>query len=987
MEVLHASAPGARVRVMRAAYHSSAGPGAPASSYLMHSSRQVISSGYNFLEPSSLPSKPLEISSTPLESSPDSEIEKENYKVTEPDDYDISEPSKWRASSRKNSIRMPSEESSSTDNASIIDLDSRASSRSTLRRSFRKKEDVQRVHNINTRVSPLLDAPVTLSTLKYTSLLNGSDEWNNRRKSYSFEDTSINQNISNKNDSFTMDSSTDSGICKSSEIVNDQFNSKKYTNFSEKTDYNQEESFTEWLSRNRLKNYKDMTPPKRINTPDLQKNRDKIILKSSGKVTITLPTENSKDTPTRTSKPDDCDRRTKKVEFCKTELHFAVDTGTVNIIATDEKPPPSNDFRRKRSAFVPLNEKIEKSITLFGEKSELSENDIQENNILSSDFGDVDENTAATKSILKNKIPKPKPYLLGENMAFGNLSDSTNDFVLSNNLPTSNAVSLINRQLSKRRHSNESISSSASDISNTFDNSFRTGTKGPQSRGNSNHRNITTVISDFNTQLKDSSFDLKKSQLSRTENKPKLRELRGSDLAYFGIDRNEKPKNVHTQDNLQEEIFHSVKLVQQISNSVCNSEADSDEAPEYQNILSKYTVTPTPKPRSIYGDEVRKGNAPRILKPIIEQDFEKMGSSDLGRSISKNRNEISKPLNVDNTPSTNITKERVSKQKNVKNNITNDYPTTEKNKTTFLKKVKDNKENLSFRSRNIKTDKSKQEPPLYINLQSKSERIVQSSGNKNYKSGDERSPVTKNESKISKSCVNPVKSTTKSDEIKENSRVSSRDKKDEFLHENSPKLKKQIPRRTEKLTTPDHLQEKCIRQRSNDKNSIGNRHDKYETYNSNSFKKKQSKDVAKIIEYNISKSSKIDDLKKNLSENNVNNHSTTKSVNRSVQSKDSSNENKTSVKSHEDKNYQHVIKLSTTKTVEKSTPNTKPQKSSKSKRSKYVINYDDKNGTVSSICKIKPVPGTYTRKLISVENKPPQEYTNNNRLNKIALKK
>lgn len=41
MEVLHASAPGARVRVMRAAYHSSAGPGAPASSYLMHSSRKV----------------------------------------------------------------------------------------------------------------------------------------------------------------------------------------------------------------------------------------------------------------------------------------------------------------------------------------------------------------------------------------------------------------------------------------------------------------------------------------------------------------------------------------------------------------------------------------------------------------------------------------------------------------------------------------------------------------------------------------------------------------------------------------------------------------------------------------------------------------------------------------------------------------------------------------------------------------------------------
>lgn len=41
MEVLNASGPGARVRVMRAAYHSSAGPGAPASSYMVHSSRRV----------------------------------------------------------------------------------------------------------------------------------------------------------------------------------------------------------------------------------------------------------------------------------------------------------------------------------------------------------------------------------------------------------------------------------------------------------------------------------------------------------------------------------------------------------------------------------------------------------------------------------------------------------------------------------------------------------------------------------------------------------------------------------------------------------------------------------------------------------------------------------------------------------------------------------------------------------------------------------
>lgn len=38
----------------------------------------------------------------------------------------------------------------------------------------------------------------------------------------------------------------------------------------------------------------------------------------------------------------------KKVEFCKTEIHFAADSGKVNIVETDGKPPPTNKFRRRR---------------------------------------------------------------------------------------------------------------------------------------------------------------------------------------------------------------------------------------------------------------------------------------------------------------------------------------------------------------------------------------------------------------------------------------------------------------------------------------------------------------------------------------------------------------------------------------------------------------------------------------------------------------
>ncbi|XP_015121253.1 uncharacterized protein LOC107044029 [Diachasma alloeum] len=38
----------------------------------------------------------------------------------------------------------------------------------------------------------------------------------------------------------------------------------------------------------------------------------------------------------------------KKVGFCKTEIHFAADSGKVNIVETDGKPPPTNKFRRRR---------------------------------------------------------------------------------------------------------------------------------------------------------------------------------------------------------------------------------------------------------------------------------------------------------------------------------------------------------------------------------------------------------------------------------------------------------------------------------------------------------------------------------------------------------------------------------------------------------------------------------------------------------------
>lgn len=418
---------------------------------------KVISSGYLPETTLALPSKPLEVSSMPLESSPDIDSEKLNYKVTEPDDIEISEPSKWRNATGKVSVRMPSEESSSTDNASIIDLDSRNSSRNTFTRNVRNSEStedsIKNIHMRNNRVSPLLDAPVSLSTLKYTSLLNGSEEWNNRRKSYSFEDTtSLNSKSSFHNpDIFNiMDSSTDSGICKSSEIVSDHnthsFEKPSRRISREKLSDLPEKSFQDWLYKNRpATTFKPtyISPLKEYQEKYLTDD-NMISLQSKGKVTITLPVtieRDDNDSPSLLTL-DDNDRKTKKVGFSKTELHFAAESGTVNIIATDEKPPPSNDFRRKKSVFAPYTQKVDKSITLFGEKSIFSEvpNSID---LEKQEYTDLDENTAATKGILKNRIPKPKPYLLGENMSLG---ESTEDkFIVNNSFPT--AVTLINKQL------------------------------------------------------------------------------------------------------------------------------------------------------------------------------------------------------------------------------------------------------------------------------------------------------------------------------------------------------------------------------------------------------------------------------------------------------------------------------------------------------------------------------------------------------------
>lgn len=132
---------------------------------------------------------------------------------------------------------------------------------------------------------------------------------------------------------------------------------------------------------------------------------------------------------------DDANKKPKRVEFCKTEIHFAPDSGRVNIVETDEKPAPSNNFRRRRrsgsggssnSSSVQPGDEITSQpvITLPDEPpvtSDVKINVITEvlptesTPILPIDPREQQEDILV-RGILKNKPVKPKQYLLGDNM-------------------------------------------------------------------------------------------------------------------------------------------------------------------------------------------------------------------------------------------------------------------------------------------------------------------------------------------------------------------------------------------------------------------------------------------------------------------------------------------------------------------------------------------------------------------------------------------
>ncbi|XP_039949733.1 pneumococcal serine-rich repeat protein isoform X7 [Bactrocera tryoni] len=198
-----------------------------------------------------------------------------------------------------------------------------------------------------------------------------STEWHSRRKSYGFEKMSP----PDSKTMYRMDASTDSGLGRSGELGNWSPTEAAASTAARATVIH----FGEPAKTVTSAHYRaGKSPVRRTPDEDLLK-RHSIAVDESQYVRDNLrktsqvhlngfyePAEPAAKTTLQLSRFEDnvaeCNQglstgstlfqRTqnaqKRVEFCKTEVHFAAESGRVNIVETDGKPPPTNNFRRRR---------------------------------------------------------------------------------------------------------------------------------------------------------------------------------------------------------------------------------------------------------------------------------------------------------------------------------------------------------------------------------------------------------------------------------------------------------------------------------------------------------------------------------------------------------------------------------------------------------------------------------------------------------------
>lgn len=300
--------------------------------------------------------------------------------------------------------------------------------------------------------------------------VHSSTDWYARRKSYGFEDMPSNEDAM----SSRMEASTDSGLGRSGELAAPWSNSIVGENKLRGTIITlggiespepAGSSTSVSLNSNRS-SYLTQKNSIDVKRHSIAVDESKYVKDTTRKSPVNI---NRLSDWNAASILDDNNRRLRRVEFCKTEVHFAAESGRVNIVETDEKPPSTNNFRRRRRhssisshhASIESNSNPTAPIMMFGyekpkDPSPLSDNStsfasesnvkititepaslsssssqqhvisdtsfIAKSNSYSSgaamipynDEDGIDE--IALRGILKNKPIKPRPYHLGENL-------------------------------------------------------------------------------------------------------------------------------------------------------------------------------------------------------------------------------------------------------------------------------------------------------------------------------------------------------------------------------------------------------------------------------------------------------------------------------------------------------------------------------------------------------------------------------------------
>nr|XP_017024471.1 uncharacterized protein LOC108076197 isoform X6 [Drosophila kikkawai] len=272
------------------------------------------------------------------------------------------------------------------------------------------------------KATPLPPAPSAFRAVHNTHSLESrqrqkdtsSSEWHLRRKSYGFEKMSPPEDKS----IFRVDASTDSGLGRSGEQLGNwspternaaqQQNGGTVIHFGRTAKPIQAPSSPDSLSGELSKRHSIAVEE---TWRDVRKTSQ---VQVNGNTTTTTTTTN-------TSSHLQRGNAQKRVEFCKTEVHFAAESGRVNIVETDGKPPPTQNFRRRRrTASGPLQSLVKSASAGSSTSSSTPSHDVTH-------FGDDSQRrkTIATSTVAYRATLMDPPEVVSQPISTNGIGPSS----------------------------------------------------------------------------------------------------------------------------------------------------------------------------------------------------------------------------------------------------------------------------------------------------------------------------------------------------------------------------------------------------------------------------------------------------------------------------------------------------------------------------------------------------------------------------------